>query len=291
MVPEGFLNLKGLFWLYRPQISLMGGLTAIAGASVSGVYNLILMVEVGVLFYFIHALAHPINDYFDKDLDEYARPNAPIPSGLISPKQAKFISVINVILALIFIILIPLNYLSKILAVIGLFIAIAFSTPPFRATGHPFFSYVFVGSGKAVAFLAGWTALGEITMGSIPIFLTVSIFLLNPCVKLIADIIDIESDKKTTRETLPIKIGVRNSFYIFLLLGAISMCFYYLRFLVLELNYPALGIGLIIPILFSYGSFLFRREYGKILGREYLQIFMPTQILLPIGIILGSISL
>ncbi|KXA92129.1 hypothetical protein AKJ66_04660 [candidate division MSBL1 archaeon SCGC-AAA259E22] len=76
-------RVKGVFWIHRPHFALMGFITSVAGVSLAGMFNLALILKIGLLFWFLHSIAHPINDYIDRESDKIGRPNAPIPAKLV----------------------------------------------------------------------------------------------------------------------------------------------------------------------------------------------------------------
>jgi len=77
--------------LERPQFSVIVFLIACAGmmAAYKGVPDITSLIGVGFLFWMILNTAHPVNDYFDREIDKYARPDAPIPSETYLLKRLK----------------------------------------------------------------------------------------------------------------------------------------------------------------------------------------------------------
>ncbi len=284
---------KGAFWIHRPQFAIIAFLTAIAGISLAGKFDLILMLEVGLLFSFLHFIAHPINDYIDRESDKIGRPDAPIPRKMLTLKQVKIIIGLDYIIAAILILIMPLNLPAKICAIIFFIHTYIFSAPPVHATARGILASIVLAIAFTTAFIGGWVATVGWKYEPILILLSLVIFFTEMTAKNIVDIIDVDSDKKSGRNTLPMRVGVKKAFYISAFSGLFAIFFFFLAFFVGSMNIFYLITGIIAFIVTVLGLFNFQKDYAKVMKLEvrkkYYVIFVILLLLFPIAIILGSI--
>lgn len=284
---------KGVLLIHRPQFSIVAFLIAIAGISLAGKFDLILMLEVGFLFSFLHCIAHPINDYIDRESDKIGRPDAPIPRKLLTLKQVKIIVGLDYIIGAILILIIPLNLPAKIFATIFLITAYIFSGPPVRATARGIWPSIVMAIAFTSAFVGGWTAVVGWRYEHIFLILSLLIFFTVMTSKIIADIIDVGSDKRSGRNTLPMQIGVKKAIYISAFTELFAMFLFFLAYFVGRMNIFFLIACIIAFILTFLGLFNFQKDYGKVSGevlrKRYYGIFIFIIVLASIAIILGSI--
>ncbi len=285
---------KGAFWIHRPPIAIIGFLTPIAGVSLAGVFDLILMLKVGLLFWFLNIIAHPINDYIDRESDKIGRPNAPIPMKMLTLKQVKIIIGLDYIIAVILILILPLNLPAKIFATIFLIHTYIFSAPPIHATARGILASIVLATAFVTAFIGGWAAAAGWKYEFVLIPLLLLIAFTQMVGKNIVDIIDMDSDKRSGRNTLPMQIGAKKSFYISAFFGLFAIFLFFLAYFVGRMNILYLIVGITLSIITFLGLFNFQKDYGKVMRMEvmrkkYYGILVFLILLPPIAIILGSI--
>ena len=125
---------------------------------------LLAMVMAGPL---LCAFSQVVNDYFDRDVDRINEPNRPTAANLLDPRTIAIVALILGALALA--IAFVLGRTVGELALAGMVLALAYSTPPFRlkarngwlANAACAFSY------EGFAWLAGAAAFGQITTGTV----------------------------------------------------------------------------------------------------------------------------
>lgn len=76
----------------RPVNCLLAGLAVLIGGFVSGGSNLLAYSLAFAAAFLITAGGNAVNDFFDRDIDRVNRPERPIPSGRIRPKDALRVS-------------------------------------------------------------------------------------------------------------------------------------------------------------------------------------------------------
>lgn len=284
---------KGVLLIHRPQFTIVAFLISIAGISLAGMFDLNLMLVVGLLFAYLHSIAHPINDYVDRESDKIGRPTAPIPKKMLTLKQVKIIIGLDFIVGAILILIIPLNIPAKIFATIFLFNSYIFSGPPVHATARGVLASIVMATAFTSALIGGWTAVVGWRYEPILPVLSLLIFFTVVTSKIIADIIDVGSDKRSGRNTLPMQIGVKKTIYISAFTELFAMFLFFLGYFIGRMNIFFLIICTIAFIFTILGLFNFQKDYGKVSGevlrKRYYGIFIFIIVLAPIAIIFGSI--
>ena len=85
-------QIKALYKLSRPLTSLSGALAVLLGGYVAGTGAWIKIVLACVATFLVSGSANAWNDYLDVEIDRVNQPKRPLPSGLISLRQAKIFS-------------------------------------------------------------------------------------------------------------------------------------------------------------------------------------------------------
>ncbi|MCK4432347.1 MAG: UbiA family prenyltransferase [Methanomicrobia archaeon] len=282
--------------LERPQYSVIVFLVACAGmiAAHKGVPDIISLLGVGFIFWIILNTAHPVNDYFDREIDKIARPDAPLPSGDLSPEEAKKSVMLHYILVPLLVILIA-SVLSvetvplMTIAFFGLVLTAIYSIPPIRMRKRGILKDITVGLAPSTAFLGGWVAIKGWSV-SIEFLVLVSVyFLLLVCSQMLADIHDMKGEKTVGWKTLPVTIGVRNTLNLSLFLGILAALFISLPIFNGWFNryYTILGGFIIFWIVFVYVKCLVNFDPEK--GREWNEKLLIGVMLYSIAIIIGSV--
>ena len=282
--------------LERPQYSIIMFLTACGGmmAAYQGVPRVIDLIGVGFLFWFILNTAHPVNDYFDREVDKLARPEAPLPKGDLTPEEAKKSIILHYILVpLLIILIVPLlsvkTYPLMIVAFFGLLLGFIYSAPPIRTRKRGIFKDITVGLAPSTTFLGGWVAVRAWNIDT-EFFVLVSVyFFLLVCSQMLADIHDMKGEITAEWKTLPVQIGVKKTFYFSLVIGILATVSVSIPIFLSWFNeyYTIIGTVLILWILSIYiRAFLnFDPEKGRVWNENLLMgVFIYS-----IAIIVGSL--
>jgi len=147
-----------------------------------------------------------INDYFDREIDAVNRPDRPIPSGRVSPRETLVFSIALFFGAVTAALLLPIE--AIIIAVINLLALLAY-TELFK--GLPGVGNVIVGYLTGSTFLFGGAAVGE-PFGAIILFFLAAIATVTR--EIVKDVEDIDGDRKENLRTLPIVIGERPALWV-----------------------------------------------------------------------------
>jgi len=282
--------------LERPQFSLMGLLSACAGmmAAYRGIPDISLLLGVGFLFWFLPNIAHIANDYFDREIDKIARPEAPIPSGDLSPEEAKKDMILHYIIAPPLIILIanalPVETIPlMIVAFFGLALTAIYSIPPIRMRKRGISKDITVGLAAPTAFLGGWMAVKGWSVGIEPLVLVSGYILLFACSQMLADIHDMKGEKTVGCKTLPVTIGIKNTFNLSFFMGILSVLVIPIPIIMGWFNkyYTAIGAFVMFWTIFVYAGCFVNFDPEK--GREWNNKLLIGVTLYTIAIILGSV--
>ncbi|MDY6964932.1 MAG: UbiA family prenyltransferase [Halobacteriota archaeon] len=289
-------KIKGIIILERPQYSLLALLCAIAGfflASRGDTRNIdvSLMLGVAFLFWFGNCVAHPINDYFDRDADKYGRPGAPLPAGLLSLEEVKIIAILHYIIAIILIAIIPPNWACRMMAIIALFFTYAYSATPFRLAARGILGNLTVAVVYSITVIGGWTAAVGWEYETLLSIAAVFVGALCMVAKITVDIVDVKGDKESGRVTLPMQVGASNAFNVAASFAIFEFILYSIMYPLGDMNLLYLPIGVIGMAITSFALLNLRRDFGEETGRRYTDMLVLPIFIFLIGIIVGSIGL
>ncbi|MHA2340054.1 MAG: UbiA prenyltransferase family protein [Candidatus Hodarchaeales archaeon] len=209
---------KGVSFLYlfRSFESLLLSGTWIALFIITGQNNIIFLLIVGITVWLTNAGITSWNDSLDIKEDSISHPERPIPSGLISVKEARFIGSVLFGLALVFSYFISEIAIFYILGaiIIGISYSI-FSKKQFLAKNLTVTISIFLG------LLIGVQLFSSINSSSIYIFIA-SIALLLSGYEIIKDFYDVEGDSKAGIDTIPLRYGFNVASYSAFILFVLS---------------------------------------------------------------------
>ncbi len=178
--------------------------------------------------------AQSLNDYFDRDLDRVNEPTRPIPSGRLTEREALWnwitVGVITVAVSVLLGSLLEHERGMMLIAltILGLVTGYIYSAPPIKLKMNVLLSAPSVGlTYSFITWIAGniiYTDLRPevVWMAVINAFVAVGLIFLN-------DFKSIEGDRAQGLKSLPVMIGVRNTYLVaFLIIDAPLLLFVYL---------------------------------------------------------------
>jgi geranylgeranylglycerol-phosphate geranylgeranyltransferase len=176
------------------------------GAVVSGSARFTMNLLLGMAaVFFVAAGCHPLNDYFDYDVDKVAHPDRPLPKGLFKPITAVYMSLVLFLISLAFSALISILCLSLNLIGIGLILSYELTLKNKGISGNFLVAFT-----AALSFNYGGAIAGDLLR---PTFLTLIAFFIFFGREIIMDVRDLEGDRRT-RATLPQHIGKQQAVYL-----------------------------------------------------------------------------
>lgn len=202
-------RLQGFVALSRPLNVLSAGLLTFVGAFVAGgAFDAASATvrAVGATFLAV-AAGNAINDYYDREVDAINRPDRPIPSGMVSPREALGFSVGCFALAVLLAVTLPL--VAVAIALVNL-VALVLYTEFFKGlpgVGNAVISYL-----GGSTFLFGAAAVGALgsSAGSLALLAGIATF----SREVIKDVEDMAGDSEEGLQTLPLVVGDRTALVI-----------------------------------------------------------------------------
>ncbi len=162
---------------------------------------------------FAAAAGNTINDIFDIEIDKLNRPDRPLPSNVISRKQALIMYFLFIIISLFLGYLI--NDAAFIVACSANMILFLYS---YKFKSIPLFGNSIVASLTGLAFLYGGIAVNNVRFAVIP---AVFAFLINAIREIVKDMEDVKGDSANNIKTFPILKGYKSANNLILILGII----------------------------------------------------------------------
>ena len=193
---------KGYLHLARP-VNVVITLVAIpvacwlAGAGAADSWKIILAAITGAL---VTVGANAINDYFDIEIDRINKPERPLPSGVLSPREAWYVWLICSLFSIL------LNIVLNVEAFAIVFLAVVllyFYSSRFKGT--ILFGNLIVGLMTGMAFIYGGIVVGTVNRSITPALFA---FLTNVSREIVKDMEDIKGDAARQAQTLPVRLGL-----------------------------------------------------------------------------------
>lgn len=234
-------------------------------------------------------MAHPINDYFDREADKIGKPKAPLVTGVISLNEAKVIILLNYLIAIILIAIIPPNEATRIFAIIMLFLTYGYSAPPFRFAGRGIYGNIFVSGAIFVPFLGGWVAVKGWTYDPIVLLITAAYLAFAISIKTVLDIVDVVGDKRAGRVTVPLQIGRERAYNYTVYSVAFAILSFLAVYLTGVMNIIYIPVIIVAAIIVYVTLTNLKKDFGEKTGRKYSEMFMFPSILFSIAVIVGSV--
>jgi geranylgeranylglycerol-phosphate geranylgeranyltransferase len=179
----------------------MMGFAVIVGASLVSALNFSINLLLGFVTSFtLTGASMAINDYYDREIDAINEPNRPIPSGVVSPKEA--LSFAFVLSLVGFVAALVTSISCFIVAVIAWVIFVAYTTKGKR-TGLP--GNFLVSACVVIPFIYGGFVVENLKL---PVILFAAIaFLSNTGREVTKGIVDVEGDKSQNINTIAVMFG------------------------------------------------------------------------------------
>lgn len=258
---------QGLIKLLRFELPFSAGVCVVMGQLLAlGEFATIPITIYGFLSVFlISASILVMNDYFDVETDRINAPHRPIPSNLVTPNEALYLSMLLLFVGILLSYLIsPTVFLiSILLAVIG-FLYNRF----FKKTG--LLGNLLVSSSVGMTFIYGGASV-ELPFHKMVLFFGMIAALIDLGEEIAADAMDIKGDQLINSNSLAIKYGkstaLKISGFIFFLVVLLSFIPIILKWFPIIYLIP---IG-IMDISVAYPAFkLFRSKKEE--GRKYIRL-------------------
>jgi geranylgeranylglycerol-phosphate geranylgeranyltransferase len=208
---KGFIDLIRPFTLLAPiivSVCIIGASFVYNGKQNISSYLLSVIIPASFSLAILNGASNILNQITDLKSDKISKPYRPIPSGIISIKQAAIVSIFLYSLSILFAFLINPVFFAIVLFIV--FFTVSYSIPP-RLKDKLIFNQLWVGIPRGLlGILASWSVFGN-PMQTLPI----TIGLISMCFliggSITKDISDFQADKKTGTKTLINTYGIKNA--------------------------------------------------------------------------------
>ena len=201
-----FLKFEASFTLVRPINCFMIGFAVIAGQYIAlGMLPSLRNAALGFFSAaFLMASTMSMNDYYDLEIDKINCPKRPIPSGIITPKEAILISIISGLIGIITAALINMHSLA--VASFALILMLYYNT---RGKKTGLFGNILVSICIGLPFIFGGVAVGRVTY--LLILFSLMAFISNLGREVTKGIMDLEGDRLKKIKTIAVMHGPRKA--------------------------------------------------------------------------------
>ncbi len=211
----------------RPYLLFVSGVTGICGMSFIDSLSVSKSILIFLASFLSYGFGQALTDCFQTDTDSISSPYRPLTQGIISKQQVLLISIIGLILCVsIFSIFNPVNLLLGILSGIGLATYTFFKK---RFWAGPFYNAWIVSVLFLMAFLCG-SNFSNIFQKQKIIYALAAVFFGYANFVLVGYSKDVEADRPTGYNTLPVVFGRRVASVVSNIFGLFSVVFTFLVF-------------------------------------------------------------
>jgi len=277
-------KLSAFLRLIRPVNCVMMGVAVIVGASLVTYPNFSTNLLLAFITSFtLTAASMAINDYYDRDIDAINEPQRPIPSGVISPKEALFLALVLSVIG--FVAAFGTNVYCLIVAVIAWIVSVTYVTKGKR-TGLP--GNLLVSTCVVIPFIYGGFATGSPELTTM-IFVAIA-FLSNTGREVAKDIVDVEGDKSQDIKTIPVVHGERVAAFVSSIFFILAVALSPLPWL-LELVSPwFLPLVILTDAGLVWSSFSLARDHSRNNARRVKNLVLIWFVTGLLGFVAGSIG-
>ncbi len=266
--------------LYYGLCAFIGSLAAMSWSIPLGTA---LMAATSIIFssFAIYAL----NDIYDADIDAINDIKRPIPSGRVTKREAKSVTIFFFLVgAAVAAAINPTVFLCYItFSILG----IAYSIPPIRLKDGVF-ANVCWGLGIATAILGG-ASIVAINYSSIIAAFTLA-FLTAGC-GLTKDLKDLEGDKAMNVHTLPIILGEHKAIKTMTIASLAGFGLLFWSLIAVKINFAALAIFSLTTALFSYSlRVLYKNPGSKIAYKKAYKVQAYAGFLIIVAFMISSLG-
>ena len=229
------------------------------------------------------AAAMAINDYYDRKIDAMNEPSRPIPSGLVSPRDALVLVVFLSALGFVFAVIVSL--LCLFVAVVSWVIVIAYVTVG-KSSGLP--GNFLVSVCVAIPFVYGSITVGGLVDLNVWLFVSMA-FLSNTGREITKGIVDVKGDAAEAVKTLAVRYGERVAAVVAAIFFISAVCLTPIPFLLGLVSFWFVPVVLITDVgLVVCSALLLRdssRENARRIKNIVLYLFVSGLLAFVIGVL------
>jgi geranylgeranylglycerol-phosphate geranylgeranyltransferase len=266
----------GYVVIIRPMNCAITFLSVLVGAWIGkGILALHHVLVAGIVGFCVCAFGNIINDLYDVEIDRINNPQRPLPAGRVEKRHVIFLAILFFIISsLISINLGVIIFLLVLCALLMLFLYASY----FKKT---------ICSNFIIAFISGASFIlgGLVTKNYACTFPFLFSFFIHVPREVIKDIIDMKGDKTAGVESLPIVVGVKQSFNLSALLLGILCIILPLPFLFNMLH----ALYIIIVLVLAYPLIIY--TIVRLLQSPHECELAKLSLLLKISMVVGLVAM
>ena len=259
-------KIKGLFGLLRFELPFSAGVCVVMGQLLArGDFASVFDTINGFLSIFcVSASILVLNDYFDIETDKINAPHRPIPSNIVTPSEALFLSISLFIIGITLSYLI--NYAALLCAIIVSIIGFLYNRK-FKKSGLP--GNLMVSFSVGMTFIYGGISVG-LYFNKVAWFFGIIAAMIDLGEEIAADSMDMQGDKLINSKSLAIRYGKQTALKVS---GYIFFCVILLTIIPFIANwFPTVYL---VPIIImdsaiAYGSYRLLKSSNED-GRKYIR--------------------
>ena len=274
--------------ILRPGNVIMAMIAIVLVAIVDHSISIPIILAMLTVFFEISA-GNVINDYFDYKIDLINKPERPIPSGRIKPKQARNYAYLLFILGTITGFLISHINHDWTAFTIVLFSDVVLYCYAYKLKSTPLLGNLTVGFMTGLCFAFGGYSINNPQIIAISWFLGFFAFVMTTAREITKDIEDIEGDKKENAKTFPILYGERISAAIIFALIIIDCLLCPLLYTNHVFNIIYLIVITVAIIIFLYSAILIIKKQDIVTARTVSKYLKIGMLIAFIAFALGSV--
>lgn len=203
--------IKAYLITMRPYLMFVSGITGIVGLAFTNLMDMINTAFIILASFLSYGFGQALTDCFQTDTDSISSPYRPLTQGIVSKNHFLAVSILGLSFCIsIFVIHNPINILLGILAGLGLATYTYFKR---KFWSGPFYNAWIVAVLCIMAFMCGEASIKKIFTSDF-MYVIISIFFGYANFVLSGYFKDIEADRKTYYNTLPVKYGKKVSAYV-----------------------------------------------------------------------------
>ena len=279
---------SGIIHLIRPINCIMMGFAVFVGSILSNpVFASINWINILFGFgtgFMLTAAAMIINDYYDRTIDAINEPSRPIPSGLISTREALLLFFVVSMIGFVFAYF--TSVLCLLVACISWIIVVVYVTVG-KKSGLP--GNFLVSTCVAIPFIYGSIIVLDIIVSSVLIFAFMA-FLSNTGREITKGIVDVKGDKAESVKTIATIFGSKSAAYVAVLFYLMAVFLTPLPIILGLVSIWFIPLIIVTDVAFLGFSFLLLKDYSRENAKKIKNFILLCFILGLLSFLVGVIT-
>ena len=234
--------------------------------------------------FMLTAASMTINDYYDRDIDSINEPTRPIPSGMVSPREA--LGLAGVLSAVGFVFAVLTSFLCLAVAAISWIIVVTYVTVGKRS-GLP--GNFLVSACVATPFIYGSITVASQVQLNVWLFAAMA-FLSNTGREITKGIVDVKGDQAEGVKTLAVRYGERNAAFAAALFYLFAVALTPLPWVLNLVSFWFIPVVLVTDVGLIASSVLLVRDHGRENARKIKRLVLAWFVVGLLAFVLGTLA-